>query len=75
MGNFPVIKPNELIKILESRGFVKIRQSGSHLLLRRDYPTLLRVTVPIHNKPLKRGTLLSILKQANLKKEDLSKRK
>ena len=41
------LKPKEIIKILENRGFVFIRQKGSHRLYRKD---LFRVTVPYHNK-------------------------
>ena len=61
-------KPREIIKVLESRGFVFIRQKGSHRLYRKD---LLRVTVPYHSKDLKPGTLRNILKQAGMTSEEL----
>lgn len=30
MGNIPVLKPREVVKILETMGFVEVRQRGSH---------------------------------------------
>lgn len=71
MGNFPTVKPKDLIKFLELRGFVVSRSKGSHILLVRNFPSLLRVTVPVHSRELKRGTLQAIMKQAGLTKEDL----
>ena len=62
------IRPRQIIKILEQRGFKFIRQKGSHRLYRKDD---LRVTVPYHSKDLKPGTLRNILRQAGIKKEEL----
>ncbi len=62
------VKPRRMVKILEEKGFRFVRQKGSHRLYRkRD----LRVTVPMHNKDLKLGTLQNILRQAGVKKEEL----
>lgn len=58
----PVISGQKTIKILVKLGFVVVRQKGSHVFLQRGNDT---VTVPLHN-PLKKGTLKSILKQANV---------
>jgi len=30
MSNIPVLKPQEVVRILESLGFVEVRQKGSH---------------------------------------------
>lgn len=62
------LKPKEMIKILEERGFMFVRQKGSHRLFRKG---TLRVTVPYHNKDLKPGTLRDILKQAEITKEEI----
>lgn len=62
------VKPRQIIKVLEERGFEFIRQKGSHRLYRKDD---LRVTIPYHNKDLKPGTLQSILRQSGIKKEEL----
>jgi predicted RNA binding protein YcfA (HicA-like mRNA interferase family) len=51
---------------LERAGFVVARTSGSHCrLIHQDDPTR-KVTVPMHNQDLKRGTLRSIIAQAGL---------
>jgi predicted RNA binding protein YcfA (HicA-like mRNA interferase family) len=58
----PVLSGQKAIKVLVKLGFVVVRQKGSHVFLQRGDDT---VTVPLHN-PLKKGTLKSILKQANV---------
>ena len=30
MGSFPILKPDEVIRILQSLGFLEVRQKGSH---------------------------------------------
>ena len=65
MGNLPSLKPRELLKILKKHGFIEKRQVGSHIQLFHPIKNL-RTTVPFHNKDLKRKTLVSILKQANI---------
>ena len=62
------VKPRQMIKVLEERGFRFVRQKGRHRLYRKGD---LRVTVPYHKKDLKPGTLQSIIKQAGITKEDL----
>ncbi|PIS17904.1 hypothetical protein COT54_02155 [Candidatus Collierbacteria bacterium CG09_land_8_20_14_0_10_46_12] len=66
MPKLPVLKPKEIVKILKKSGFQELRQIGSHLHLYQS-ELKLRVTVPMHNKELKRKTLASILRQANIK--------
>jgi len=60
-------KPRQIIKVLEKEGFRLVRQKGSHRLYRKGSD---RVTVPYHNKDLKRGTLKNILKQVELQKRN-----
>lgn len=62
------IKPRQMIKVLEQKGFRFVRQKGSHRLYKNED---LRVTIPYHNKDLKPGTLQNILRQAGIKKEEL----
>jgi len=61
--------PKEMIKYLESNGFVFIKSNGSH---RKYYnlKTNKTTVVPYHNKPLKHGTEKAILKQAGLEKPE-----
>lgn len=63
------VTPRELIKLLESSGFVLQRSKGSHQLFK--HPDGRRTIVPFHSKDLKTGTLLAILKQAGISKEEI----
>jgi predicted RNA binding protein YcfA (HicA-like mRNA interferase family) len=36
MGNIPVLKPQEVVRILESLGFDQVRQKGSHKQFRHE---------------------------------------
>ncbi|KKU03445.1 MAG: YcfA family protein [Candidatus Amesbacteria bacterium GW2011_GWA1_46_35] len=65
MSRLPSLKPREVLKILRQNGFVEKRQVGSHRQLFHP-ASKLRVTVPIHNRDLKRKTLISILRQAKV---------
>jgi predicted RNA binding protein YcfA (HicA-like mRNA interferase family) len=46
MASIPVLKPNEVISILERLGFQEVRQKGSHK--RFQHPDGRRTTVPFH---------------------------
>lgn len=65
MTKLPVVKGRECIRALQRGGFVIDRQKGSHVTLIRDNP-FARATVPDHNKPLKPGTLRTIIRDAGL---------
>ena len=54
------------LKEKKENGFEEIRQVGSHKQF-KNYETGKSVTVPFHNKDLKKGTEQSILKKAGLK--------
>ena len=67
----PSMTAAELVRILERRGFERVRQSGSHLILRHSDGR--RVTVPMHkSKDLGRGLLARIMKDADLTAEDIA---
>ena len=66
----PVIKPKQMVKILKKSGFVERRQTGSHLILSNSITNKI-IPIPMHAKDLKKGTLLSILRQAEVTKEEL----
>ena len=62
---------SRLVRILEQRGFERVRQSGSNPILRHSDGR--RVTVPMHkSKDLGRGLLARIMKDANLTTEDVT---
>ena len=70
MGKLPILKPSKVIKALEKGGFFIHHQTGSHVAMRHKVDKTIRVTVPVHRKDIKIGTLSSILKQAGLTVEE-----
>jgi predicted RNA binding protein YcfA (HicA-like mRNA interferase family) len=46
MSNIPVLKPQEVVRILENLGFVEVRQRGSHKQFRHEDGRA--TTVPFH---------------------------
>jgi len=69
MSKLPVISGRKCVRALERAGFYLKRQTGSHLVLRRDEP-FAQVVVPDH-KVLDRGTLRAIIRQADLSVDEL----
>jgi len=70
MPKLPSITPQKIIKVLEKRGFVLDRVKGSHHIY-YHIEMKRRVVVPLHKRDLPKGTLLEILKQAGIDKEEL----
>ena len=70
MPKLPSLTPQKIIRILEKRGFVLDRTKGSHRIYYQP-ETKKRVVVPFHKRDLPKGTLLEILKQAGISKEEL----
>ena len=70
MSKLPSITSQKVIKALEKRGFVLDRTKGSHYIYYNS-ETKRRVVVPVHKKDLPKGTLLEILKEAGLTREEL----
>ncbi|MBN2197772.1 type II toxin-antitoxin system HicA family toxin [Candidatus Wolfebacteria bacterium] len=68
----PSLKPQRVVKILKKSGFEEVRQSGSHLIL-VNITTKKIISVPIHVKDIKKGLLLSIIKQTDLTVEEFKK--
>ena len=65
----PVFTPEELIRLLESRGFSRIGQRGSHVKMRDENKVTL--IVPVHSgRNLKVGLVLAILRQAGIEPAD-----
>lgn len=60
----------KVVKVLGEFGYVPVRQSGSHIILRNAKGLV--VSVP-RNDPLPEGTLRAILIEAEIKKEDFLK--
>ena len=73
MGKLPVLSGREVIKALGKIGFEVSRQKGSHIVLVRiDLDSKKAVVVPNH-KEIDPGTLLEIIRQAGLKRDEFEK--
>ena len=70
MPKLPVLTPRDVIRILEKRGFILDRVKGSHHIYLNPN-TKQRAVVPVHRRDLPQGTLLSILKQAGIDRDEL----
>ncbi len=67
MPRLPVLSGPELVRLLQRAGFAVVRHKGSHVSLQKgEYKTV----VPLHDE-LAKGTLLGILKQCAVTREDL----
>jgi predicted RNA binding protein YcfA (HicA-like mRNA interferase family) len=70
MPKLPRVSSKEAIRALERLGFEQVRQTGSHVVMKKKTPEGdIGCVVPFHQE-LKVGTLSGILKQAQVKTED-----
>jgi len=69
-ARLPSITPRQLIRALEKKGWRLDRIHGSHHIL--VHPEQHRaLTVPLHNRVLKAGTLSAILRSASISRDEL----
>jgi predicted RNA binding protein YcfA (HicA-like mRNA interferase family) len=66
MPKLPHLSGAEVQRGLERLGFVKVRQNGSHVVMRREARGCV---VPLH-KEVKLGTLAGVLRQADVSADD-----
>ena len=66
MPPLPILKPGQIIRALNRAGFLIHHQTGSHARL--IHPTIpeRKVTIPIHNKDVPKGTLANIIRQSGM---------
>ena len=63
----------EVCNILKRYGFKEIRRRGSHIVMQKKLEdTTVTVPIPDH-KDLKKGTLMSIIRQSGVPKEEFEK--
>ena len=66
----PFVSSDKVLKLLSKEGFSIVRQRGPHISLhKKENNTTLLVVVP-RRKEIKKGTLLSILRQAKISREE-----
>ena len=71
MPKLPVISGKELVRALKKAGFVEVRRKGSHVSLQKvTAEKTFKTVVPLHRE-LAKGTLLDILHQTGLNKNEL----
>ncbi len=72
MPKLPHVSGVQAIEALKKLGFVRARQRGSHVVLKRTTPDgEIGCVVPMH-KELAEGTLRGILKQAQVSPEEFT---
>jgi predicted RNA binding protein YcfA (HicA-like mRNA interferase family) len=65
----PVLSGNEMVRLLSKAGFSALGHQGSHVILLKNIDgRKLKPVVPLHRE-LHIGTLLSIIKQAGMTRE------
>ncbi len=70
MAKLPAVRPREVVRFLESNGFVLDRSSGSHFVFYHPV-TKRRGVVPKHNRDMPKGTLFSLLREAGFTREEM----
>ena len=71
MPKLPRISSGEAIRSLERLGFEQVRQTGSHVVMKKETEDgKIGCVVPVHQE-LKVGTLSGSLKQAQVTVEEL----
>jgi predicted RNA binding protein YcfA (HicA-like mRNA interferase family) len=63
----------QIIKVLQSKGFIYISQKGSHVKFKKSGNPALIVIIPANRKEIPFGTFKSILRQSNLTEKDFKK--
>jgi len=67
LGRLRPLSGDEVCRILETHGFQRVRQRGSHQVMqKRAEGTTTTVPVPLHKKELRTGTLQSIIRQSGI---------
>lgn len=70
----PAFKPKEVISILGKLGFIRKRQTGSHVIMYGSKSGI-TISVPMHTKDIGKGLLKSIIKHADSSEEKFLKLK
>ena len=68
MPKLPRTSGAAIVKALERLGFVKVRQAGSHVIMRRGPKGCV---VPMHSE-VKVGTLAGVLRQADISPDEFT---
>lgn len=69
MPKLPILTPKKLIRVLLKLGFFHSHGKGSHMVMAHNDGR--RAVVAMHGRDLPKGTLLGILKDLQISKEQL----
>lgn len=70
MAKLPRLSGKEVIKALKKSGFVEARQRGSHVIMIKETSTGKIPTVVPQHKEIDTGTLLEIIRQCKMTREE-----
>jgi len=68
MPKLPVVTPKQLIRVLSRLGFFRDHSKGSHFIFYHQDGR--RAVVPMHSRDIPKGTLLGILKDIDIAKDE-----
>lgn len=68
-SKYPILKPNEIINVLKKKGFCYVSQKGSHI----KYSNGTNIVIIPNHSEVAKGTLKSILNQANIELDEFLK--
>jgi len=72
LPKFKILSGREVCNILKKHGFQEIRKRGSHIVMQKRLKKgTITVPVPDH-KEIKRGTMMSIIRQSGIPKEEFT---
>jgi len=70
-SKYPILPPEKIIKVMKKLGFYKISQKGSHAKYINDKTGKIFI-IPMYSE-IAKGTLKSILEQADIELEEFLK--
>ena len=70
MTRTPSTSPKDIIRLLGKHGSELVRIKGSHQIFKNRITGKMTV-VPMHRRDLPKGTMLTILRQAGIDKDEL----
>jgi predicted RNA binding protein YcfA (HicA-like mRNA interferase family) len=73
LAKLPRLSGKEVLKTLKKAGFEEVRQRGSHVIMIKQTPEgKIPLVVPMHRE-IDTGTLLEIIRQSKLTKDEFLK--
>jgi predicted RNA binding protein YcfA (HicA-like mRNA interferase family) len=70
MARLPVLSAREVLRALDRAGFERVAQKGSHIRLKGTWNGQVRVVIVPNHPEIARGTLLSIIRQAGMTRDE-----